>query len=194
MDISRALAVDLAALSDALGDSDVDLETLLQALAADLKDAIASYIGMTLTIIVNGHEFSFTMFLEANAEAVATSLKIPLAALSSAEEGTSLVLYATMPGAFVDLAADLSYVLGLGPDLLVPDQRTAHHATTLDQAGVAGLAEYSLVNQAVGVLIARGHTAESARDELRRLADLDGGHLRDAASTVLMSVKRGPVD
>jgi hypothetical protein len=193
VDISAALAADLTALTYVLDDPDFDLETHLHALAASLKAAVASYTGMTMNIAMDGHDISFTTHDTVDAAAAtATSLLIPLSALTAAEHASSLVIYAATPGAFVDVAADLSYVLDLDPATLVSDQHRPHHATTHDEnSGMKGLAEYSLINQAIGILIARGHTPDTARQELQRLANLDGGHLVKAAEAVALSLTRG---
>lgn len=52
--------VDLARLSGAIGNPDVDLETQLLAVVKAAKSAVASYLGMTLTIVVDGQPVSVT--------------------------------------------------------------------------------------------------------------------------------------
>lgn len=193
MDISAALAADLAALTDSLGNPDIDIQTQLRALAADLKRAVASYTGMTMTITLDGHDISFTTTDGVDSAATETSLKIPLSALTAAQDGSSLVIYAATPGAFVDLAADLSFVLGVDLADLVLDERAPHRfRATHDRPGMHGLDEYSRINQAIGILIARGNTPETARRELDRLANLDGGHLHKAADAILLSLTARP--
>lgn len=189
MDISAALAADLAGLTDGLGDPQVDLETQLRALAADLAHAVASFTGLTMTIRLDDQTVSFSARAGAGIGigATETSLEIPLSALTEAQAGSSLVFYAAVAGAFVDLAAELSYILGLNPEILVLDQHL-HVAATPDGAGMAGLEEYSMINQAIGVLIARGHAPDSALEELRRLAALDGGALGAGAGAVIRTL------
>jgi hypothetical protein len=98
------------------------------------------------------------------------------------------VLYAATPGAFVDLAADLSYALGLDRTHLVLDQ----HLIAPTAGSGMGLDTQSAINQAIGVLIGGGHTLESARHELDRLASLDSDDLHRAAQAVLASVLAPP--
>lgn len=98
-----------------------------------------------------------------------------------------MVLYAATPGAFVDLAADLAWVLRLEPTALALDQ---HLVVPVSSDGLVGLAEHATINRAIGVLIARGHTPASARGELRRQADLDSGDVPAAAQRVLDSILR----
>jgi hypothetical protein len=189
VDISAALAADLAALTDSLGNPEIDLQTQLRAIAADLKRAVASYTGMTMTITLDGHDISFTTADGVDTAATETSLNIPLSALTAAQDDGSLVIYAATVGAFVDLAADLSFVLNIDNAALVLDEPAPHRFTaTHDRPGMRGLDEFSRMNQAIGILISRGHTPETARLELHRLANLDGGHLHKAADAVLMSL------
>lgn len=98
------------------------------------------------------------------------------------------MLYAAAPGAFVDLAADMSYALGLAPALLPLDDDTA---APVQSSGITGLHAQAIVNQALGVLIGRGHTPETADEELKRLAARDGGNLHTAAEAITRSTTRG---
>jgi hypothetical protein len=166
MILSSALAAELAALSGALQEPDGGLEVRLGLLADDLKVAVSSYLGLTVTIALDGHEISFSLTEQAGQ--AKTSLCIPLPHIAGSEPGSSLVLYASTPGAFVDLAADLTWSLGLDPVAILLD---AHLAVPKPSDVVSGLHEQGIVNQALGVLIERGHTIESARTELRRQAE-----------------------
>jgi hypothetical protein len=112
-----------------------------------------------------------------------------LAAFSPTETGSDLVLYAATPGAFIDLAADLNYALGLHPAALTLDDDLTE---PVSGTGITGLTSQSTINQALGVLIDRGHTPEAARQELNRLAALDSGQLHHAADAILRSTTRPP--
>ncbi|MDT4951025.1 MAG: hypothetical protein QOJ37_3620 [Pseudonocardiales bacterium] len=185
MDISAALAADLAVLTQALDTDDADLETQLNALTADLQLAVTSYTGMTMTIALDGRTVSFSVHDNpTSAASPATSLLIPLAALTTTDTASTLLLYAATPGAFVDLAADLRYTLGIGPATLVLDGHLTAPATG---PGMIGLDTHFALDQAIGVLIGRGHTPETARDELHRLASLDHGDLHAAAEQIILS-------
>ncbi len=180
MDLSAALAADLRSLSAVIHNADGGLEPVLRSLATELQSAVDSYVGLTITIASQGHRISFTTS-EPGAIAT-TSLSIPLAAVAGSETGSSLVLYATTPGAFVDLAADLAWVLEVKPSALVLDQ---HLAVPAPSSGVTGLRELATINRAIGALIEYGYTPESARAELRRQADLDSGEVPAAAQRIL---------
>jgi hypothetical protein len=93
------------------------------------------------------------------------------------------VLYATTPGAFVDLAADLAWVLEVQPSALVLDRHLVLPSPPAQ--GVVGLREHATINRAIGALIERGHSPESARAELHLHADLDSGDIPAAAQRIL---------
>jgi len=190
VDISAALAADLALLTQALDDSGIDLEAGLRAFTADVKVAVASFTGMTMTIAFDGHDVSFTVHDDATIQP-ATSLLIPLATVTPTDPASTLLLYAATPGAFVDLAADLIYALRIEPTALVLD---GHFDPRAGSGGITGLDEHSAINQAIGVLIGRGHTPESAQHELQRLATLDHDNLRVAAEVLIISARSGSSD
>jgi hypothetical protein len=186
--ISAALAAHLAVLTAALENPEVDLESELRAFASDVKRAVASYTGLAITIALDGHNVSFAVDDDpTTARSAATSLLIRLPALTTSDAASTLVLYAATPGAFVDLAADLSYALGVDPATLALD---AHLPALEVSSGIAGLHTHFAIDQAIGVLIGNGHTPESARDELHRLTNLDHGGLRAAAEQVILHAAR----
>lgn len=193
MDISATLTADLAALTAALDQPDIDLDTQLQAFTANAQHAVTSYLGMTMTIAVNGYEVSFTA-REDTASArseIATSLLIPLTAVATTLAGSTLLLYAATSGAFVDLAADLSYALNLDhTDLVIDDHPTA--PPNESRPGVTDVDGHRAINQAIGALIQRGHTPDSARVEVQRIASLGGGNLHRAAEQVLHCICGDP--
>jgi len=190
VDISAALAADLALLTQALDDSGIDFEAGLRAFTADIKLAVSSFTGMTMTIALDSHDVSFTVY-DGPAIQPATSLLIPLATVTPTDPGSTLLLYAARPGAFVDLAADLIYALRIEPTALVLD---GHFDPRAGSGGITGLDEHSAINQAIGVLIGRGHTPESAQHELQRLATLDHDNLRVAAEALIISARSGSTD
>lgn len=183
MGISGSLATDLAVLTRAVDDPEIDLEALLHAFTTAARLTIASYLGMTMTVAVDGHEVSVTVD-DHDTTPIAASLVIPLTAVSSAEAGSTLTLYAGRPGAFVDLAADLSYALGVDHTDLVLDD---HLAPT--GSAVTGLDRHLAINRAIGILLERGHTPESARELLHRL---DPGNLHVTAEQLLHSPELDP--
>lgn len=183
VEIPAALAADLQSLTAALDRPGTDLNSLLHALAADTGRAVPSYLGLTMTLLVDDYPFTFTV-TESAAEHqdIATSALLPLSAVCEAELGSVLVFYAAHPGAFVDFAADLSHSLGLSLDTIVLDQHLTPH---LDGTGFSGLADLSATNQAIGLLIGHGFSPQDARGELHRLAEHAGASVRDIAQQLL---------
>jgi hypothetical protein len=85
----------------------------------------------------------------------------------------------------------LIYALRIEPTAFVLD---GHLDPRAGSAGLTGLDEHSAINQAIGVLIGRGHTPESAQHELQRLAALDHDDLRVAAEALILSARSGSTD
>jgi hypothetical protein len=118
--------------------------------------------------------------------AVRASLLIPLQPVlvggAATAAGIDLVLYAATPGAFTDLAADLAWLSGQA----LSEYALNQHLLGLDATTPTdGLATLSLSNQAIGVLIACGHTPEQAEQELLARAARGGVDRRVAAQQIL---------
>jgi hypothetical protein len=164
VEISAALAFNLTILSEALDGADISLT--LSALAADAKLAVGSYLGMSATGTLDGRRIDLVAMERVTArDHVVASLLLPLT--STGPDGgteflTSLVLYAGNPGAFIDLAADLAWVTGLELEEFVLDQ----HCAVPEATGPPSLRAVSVMNQAIGVLIAQGYPPEWAHQEL----------------------------
>jgi hypothetical protein len=137
--------------------------------------AVASFRGLQLTINSNGFPVVLTAFGDGHNVAVLTSLRVPLTLMDSHFATESrVVFYASTPGAFVDLAADLSYAF----DQRTPGQDGDHPAWPLIRLdadlppdgptfSLSGVAELSAINRAVGVLIDQGHHPDDAYEILR---------------------------
>lgn len=167
MDISTSLAADLKTLSDALERPGTDLTDSVRKLADVLRAAVPSWLGLTMTLVLDGLPLALTVLDDGVApHHVATSAALPLTSVHGTGPGSSIVFYAGTSGAFVDFAADLSFTLGLELDDVALDQHLAPPRAT---SGLTGLADTARLNQAIGILIDQGHTPEEARAELRRL-------------------------
>lgn len=188
MEITAALAADLAVLTQALDEPGADIAATLRQLVSGAKTAVPSYLGLAVTAGHPGSGLSFTTMADLTAPIdVRASLMMPLHRLARdvAASPVVLILYAASPGAFVDLAADLSWLTGLELDEFALDQHL-RLAVDPDAGGVGHAA--SLINQAIGVLIGRGRTPEQASHELDVRA-ADAGHSRhDAARVILAGV------
>jgi hypothetical protein len=192
VEVPAGLLGHLNDLADSIG---IDAELLYAALAqlvGDLRAAIPSYRGLQLTIVQTGQPVTFTDLPPATDGDLLTSLRIPLALLGLAEDGGSrVVFYAGAPGAFVDLAADISYALRT--EMAAAAAGTAAPVLVLDVdsppagriPGLTGIAELSAVNRAVGLLIGGGDRPGDAYDRLRREATEAGVEVHVYAGRML---------
>jgi hypothetical protein len=186
VDLSTGLISQLQELTLSIGGGHA-IDDSLVALVVDLGVAVGSYCGLQLTITQHGFPVVLTAFAESDG-AAATSLRLPLALLDPAlEVHSQVVFYARTPGAFVDLAADLAYALGVVGTLDMGSREgvrgDGHRGSiALDAdlppgtrvSGLSGLVDLSTINQAVGVMIADGHHPDDAHDTLRRHAAAAG--------------------
>ena len=120
MDISTTL---IDEINDLLTGIEVDpqrLLELLRALRRDFRLAVRSYIGLQLTAFAGSHPVQLTsMEALADFEAITTSMQLSLQGVGRSSPST-VVAFATAPGAFVDLAANISFAHQLrGGELLL---------------------------------------------------------------------------
>jgi hypothetical protein len=199
VDLPTALLRDLQQLSSSVGlDADACRAPLVSLVEA-LQAAVPSYRGLHLTIVDDGHPVSLTAFASpADGDSVHTSLRVGFAALGPGDGESHVVFYAATPGAFVDLAADFRYA----PDTLTttagtpagavdskdgarqhgPGGGDADQLIVLDadlpplttRSGLVGLAERSVLDRAIGIMIDQGHDPNLAHATLRRRAAAAG--------------------
>ena len=164
MELSAGLAADLARLTDALDDSATDLADLVGSVHDAFVVAVPSALGVAFTIRASPAEVTVST-LDGAAMAVATSLQVPLGSWTDLEPGSAVIFYAATTGALVDLAADLGWLLNLRAAVVLDGHLPARH-----QGATSGLAELSVIQQALGVLIDRGRTPQAGVYELEHLA------------------------
>jgi hypothetical protein len=96
--------------------------------------------------------------------------------------GVTLILYAAAPGTFVDLAADLAWLTAQTLTEFAFDE----HLTLPDGPDTAAQLQAACeINQAIGVLIGRGHTPEHADRQLDIRAADDRTDRHRAAQRIL---------
>ena len=176
MEIIAALAADLAILTQALDDPDSVVIESVQHLASDVLSAAPSFLGLTVTVHDSDPPFTFTT-REDRVEPgdVRTSLMM---GLSHDGAGARVILYAGTPGAFVDLAADLSW---LARHTLAGCELDQHLVLPAVASTATPLRSASAINQTIGVLIGAGLTPEEAHRELEvRAATADTDRLTAA--------------
>jgi len=162
----RTLTEDLDALTDALDDPVLDLEAVLNVLTDDLSVAIPSYLGLSITLKVDGNSCTLNSSAASSPLRAMSSLWLPLTPQETDRPGGHVVFYARDSGAFVDLAEDARWMFSDNGQAVIDRHLTV--ASGIGTDGIHGLAELSEINQAVGVLSAMGHTA--AKGELLRQA------------------------
>jgi hypothetical protein len=159
-----------------VGGPPADLSRSLDALLTSLNTTIPSFTGLIVNVQRHSHPVTLTALDRWDGRAAATSLRWTIPHPGTDGE-TSLTLYAGRAGAFVDLAADLGYLLRGRPHLT--DGRPAEDLIRLDRdlpppslsSGITGLEELSTINRATGVLIERGaHPQQAMRDLARHAA------------------------
>jgi hypothetical protein len=193
VDLPATLLAHLHELTVSIGEDDQHLDDTLVALTTALGATAASYCGFQLMIVENQWPVTLTAFTDGQDEPVGTSLRLPLGLVSQVDGQSRVVFFARTPGAFTDLAADLSHTLGGipveqaspaadGMDLGGTHMDGHRKAIELDVdlpplsrvSGLTGVAELTVLNRAVGTLMAQGHDIEQARQVLRREAAAAG--------------------
>ena len=187
MDFSRALSEQLSALTDALDDPGVDLQAVLGVLVDDLMIAVPSFLGLTLTLRLGGDPITLIAIDADRVTTAGASLQLPLDHLAGAGPDSVAVFYAASPGAFVEMAAETRRAYGLDSQVVL-DSHLASPA--IGVAGLSGMDDRAAVNQAIGVLIDRGHRPDKAHDELLRRADNDRTRLPETARSLLIATPR----
>jgi hypothetical protein len=190
VELSDAVAADLAALSASLEEPGADLALLVQRLGDSCALAVPSYLGVSISLAVGSMPLSFSVLEEfLDPSEILTSVMFALSPIDEHGSGSQVILYAGTLGAFVDLAADLTYALGAGPDAVQLDQ----HLTPADLARRdVGLTAISRRNQALGILLDRGHDLDDALTELQRHAGREGISLDMVAQRLIDSSVRPP--
>jgi hypothetical protein len=102
----------------------------------------------------------------ADFEQITTSMQLSLPGVGR-NSPSGVVAFATAPGAFVDLAANISFAHGLRGSELLLDR---HIPASDHRCGFSGLRE-ATVNRAIGVLVGSGQSLRQAEAGLQRLAD-----------------------
>ena len=161
MVLSRAVTEELGALTAALEDPGTDLHTILDVLADDLSATVSTFLGLTMTLQQDGLPVTLTAIHPDLALTAGASLAVPLTAPTGAGTGGMVVFYALNPDAFGDLAADPRRVRD-PVGRVVLDGHLPSRSHPPPRPGITGLADLSVVNQAIGVLVTRGHTLGEA--------------------------------
>ena len=116
MELSLALANDLTLLSDALGEECVDMAPQLDGLIGDLSDsltgAIPGYLGLIVTVLIDGFPVVISTLAEEDSADAGGSLLLTLLPGIAAATGT-VVFYSGGTGAFAHLADSARWIFNL---------------------------------------------------------------------------------
>lgn len=169
-------------LSAALEGSGDDLTAIFTVLIDDLTEAVPSFAGLAVTVVAAGEPVTVAA-IDVPAAARASML-LPLHLISDLPAPSSLLFYAAQPGAFADLAAEARTTYSLDGQVKVDGHLPAPdpHSTTDAAAAAEGR---STVNQAIGVLIDRGHLPEYARQAIAARAAAAGVPELQVAADIL---------
>jgi hypothetical protein len=114
-----------------------------------------------------------------------------LRAMTQGSATGDVAFYSGAAGAFIDLADDARWIFNLDgyPAL---DEHLRLPNGPARKTGLAGLADFRDINQAIGCLIEDGHPPDLAKHELRRQAARDGHSLAKTARRILRPISRDP--
>jgi hypothetical protein len=171
VEFTSAMALQLHLLSRD-GDRGDSFAAELSQLGTDLTRLVPSLLAVSLTLPRLGYDVAVTALApQAELSTVVASLALPLVA---GESGDALLLQAGDVGAFLLFADDLAGLVGPGYPPIEVDQHLAllpaAPATSIDFV----LAELRAVNQAIGTLLDRGFTPETAIADIDRRAVATG--------------------
>jgi hypothetical protein len=167
----------LAALRQLVTRTQEEPSTLVDAtteLTAVLGQTVSGFAGLRITVVHSDVPVTLALVAPGVAGPAATSVAVPLLLLSADHRpGGRVVLYSSVPGAFVDLAADLAFVLDR--------RREAEEHVELDAdlplpatSGLTGLDDLATLHRALGHLIDQGHHPDTVEAALRSLASAAG--------------------
>lgn len=175
-------------LAAELGRDLPDLTNPLRLLAASLSEAVHGYVGLQLKIVQAGQPVVLTSLVpRQTGPAALTSLRLLLTGSERPLISGTLVVWSTVPGSLVDLAADLGQAL---PGVTTTAKTSPTHPWSLREeparsprrvvqldvdlplfssarSGMSGVEELAAIYRATGVLIAQGHQPVAALNVLR---------------------------
>ena len=192
MKLSPDVGAALSALTEVLDDPAINIGHTLDELAETVRQAVPSSVGLSVHSGTDGARLELTAGLDdILAATIGASLKftLPLAGLQAT--ATTIVLYATTRGAFVDLAADVAWLAGARVADIVLDEHLAPPAFADPQATLHALSSF---DQAIGMLLGHGYTPEHAFDHIDQRAAASGTSRHNIAELIIKElIALGPV-
>jgi hypothetical protein len=159
--------------------------TTVAMLQRDLRRAVPSALGASISFdldVPSGVPKTINLVERIlDPDEIAAGLRLPLMLPQQSLRG-SLLLYASKPGAFDDVVDDLSNMLNTPLDEADREPPLPRQPVS---PSVVHVEDFSLVNDALGVLINRGHSLTGARNQLQDEASRTGTGLPRAARKLL---------
>lgn len=185
---SSELAQGLRELTAALDERSTtqELSGSLHTLTDDAARAVRSFLGVSITVTLDGQDVTLTSTSEMLEPAdIRSTLRVPLSAIDPQLVGT-VVFYAGRTDALVALADELrAMVPAPSQDEVLLDAAADPLTSAEIVSGVTGAQDLAAVNRAIGLLIGRGHPPDDARAELERLARIQGDQVAVVARQLL---------
>jgi hypothetical protein len=191
MTVTAATVAALTVLTEALDDPKADIGHSLQLMALYAAAAVPSYRGLSIDVAQSNpplHILAVADRIVTGDTPTSLQFNMPGRGEPRSLPIVSIVLFADSPGAFVDLAADLSWLTARPPTDFVLDQ----HLTAAARPTSEGqLREGSAINQAIGALIGRGYTPQQASIELSTQSANSSMDRHTAARRILAEITAG---
>lgn len=187
MDRRKVAVVEL--LSAAITADGPGLSSHLDALSDALLAAVSSYLGFTIAtkqLVISWGPHLPTR--PGEPIRAGSTLRWNLNPTATPEAAVTLVLFAAKPGAWVDLSADLAWLIQCSPQHLTIDGDLSA-TVSLDTTDLIGA---SIINQAIGALIGEGHPPGEADKELDARARVSNTDCVSAARRLLDNLTAGP--
>jgi len=183
MKFSPNVAAALTTLTEVLDDPAIDIGRTLDQLAEIVRLAVPSSTGLSVRSGTDGTRIELTGGLDDTMIAdIGASLMITLPSAGRPAALTTIVLYATAKGAFVDLAADVAWLAGTRVTDIVLDAHLVLPTYTDPRASLEAMAS---VDQAIGMLLGHGYTPEHAQRHIFQRAALTDVSTHAAADMII---------
>jgi len=184
VEFSHSLIEQLDALSDACGEPGIDLSRLLSRLTESLVVALPSFVGLTLTVQVDGLAVDMSGLPADRIRPALASLYLPIPLDDSTAPTNGVVFYAAAPDAFLDLAEDARWVYEL-TDQVIVDGHLPSAPGLSKPWSVNGIEEFTIISQAIGVVIEAGLSTPQAHSTLQRRAFAQRQRVVEVAQQIL---------
>lgn len=193
MSSRRRVSETLASLSALTEEPGAELSETVSRLSVAVGQAVESFCGLSVNAGDSHGIIRFSVGPNGVPAPVTSparsSLRLSSTVLTTGMPTLEIILLATRPGAFVDLAADITWATRPPPYALEVDRHLG--SVEADGGDVEGLQAASAIDQAVGALLSQGTPGEQARSMIEARAQRDATTLAEAARRILREIAGG---